>query len=118
MQSSLLRGILDRVQMVDGVEPLAHAKALFDLHTDLFLTQRFQEKEADRGVESGSVQPAWEKSLAHDRGEIALLDVEHVSHGCEGAEAPSGFTQAFSVVKPVNDTPVDLPRVVIHIESK
>ena len=102
--------------MVDGVKPLAHVEAFADLRVDLFLVERLEEHEAEEGVESSGVHPAWQKSLAHDRSEVALLDVEGVGCGEEGTGAPSSLTHTLSIVKPVDDGLVELPVVVIHSE--
>ena len=103
--------------MVQGVEPLAHDQAFSALLFDLVHAERLQEHEANGSVESSGVQPAWQKSLAHERGEVALLDVKHVGHGEEGAETVGGLNDALSVVKTVDHSLVDLPIVVIHVSS-
>lgn len=100
--------------MVDGVEPLAHAQALPDLHFDLFLAQGLQQHEGDSSVEGSCVQPAWQESLSHDRGEVALSDVEHVGGGEDSAGEVGGLTDTLSVVESVDDCLVQLPVVVIH----
>ena len=101
--------------MVDRVEPLAHVDAFLDLLFDLILTEGLQEQEADCSVEGSCVQPAWKKSLAHDRGEVALLDVKHVCGGEESAGTVSGLNHALRVVESVDNSLVDLPIVVIHL---
>eukprot|EP00354_Favella_ehrenbergii_P010807 CAMPEP_0170468702 /NCGR_PEP_ID=MMETSP0123-20130129/11782_1 /TAXON_ID=182087 /ORGANISM="Favella ehrenbergii, Strain Fehren 1" /LENGTH=106 /DNA_ID=CAMNT_0010735335 /DNA_START=434 /DNA_END=754 /DNA_ORIENTATION=- len=103
--------------MVDGVEPLAHADAFPNLHLDLLGAQRLQQDERNRGIESGRVHPRHKKSLAHDGGEVALLDVEQVGQGEESAEAPSGLAGSLRVVESIDDGLVKLPIVVVHLLS-
>ena len=100
--------------MVDRVKPLAHDHALADLLLDLVSSQRLDQHEANKAIEGSGIEPAWKQSLSHDRGEVALLNVEHVSCGESGAGTISGLNDALSVVESVNDGLVQLPVVVIH----
>ena len=71
--------------MEHRVKPLAHDHAFLELLMDLLFAKRLEEHEANRTIEGSRVQPAWKKSLAHDWGEVAFLDVEHIGHGEDGA---------------------------------
>lgn len=100
--------------MVDRVKPLAHQDALFDLLFDLVLAERLDEHEDDTGVEGGSGHPARKKSSAHDRCEVALLDVEHVGGGVERAGEVGGLDGTLSVIQSRHDCLVHLPIVIVH----
>ena len=112
---SLLVLSLVFLEMEERVEPLAHDHSLPELNLDLLLVKWPEKHEANCTVESSSVQPDWKKSLAHDGGEVALLDVEHVGQGEDEGSEISGLTEALSVVKPVDNGSVLLPVVVIHV---
>ena len=115
LKSSLLDWLLNWVQVIEGVEPLAHEHAFSHLHLDLLLAKRLKEHETNGGVECSSIQPAVHKSGAHERGEVSLLDVEHVGGSVDGAGEVSGLNDALRVVQSVDDGLVNLPVVVIHL---
>lgn len=100
--------------MVYRVKPLAHSDALFDLLCDLVLAERLDKHEDHSSVQSGSGHPAWKKSSAHDRCEVALLDVEHVGGGIESAGAIGGLNSALSVIQSGDNCLLHLPIVVVH----
>ena len=108
---SLLGGLLE---MEHRVEPLAHNDTLLHLHLDLVSAKGLQHNESNGSVEGGGVEPAGEESLTHNRGEVALLDVEHVGGGEEGAGTVAELNGALRVVQSVDNCSVFLPIVVIH----
>ena len=71
--------------MEHGVEILAHEHAFPELLLHLLFAERLEHHESNGTVESGSVQPAWKKSLAHNGGEVSSLDVKHVGRGIDSA---------------------------------
>ena len=89
--------------MEERVEPLAHDDAFLELHLDLVSVERLDEQAADDDVEAGGVEPAWDKSLAHDGSEVALLDVKHVGCGENGACEVSRLEHSLGVVQSVDN---------------
>ena len=106
--------LLVLVQVEGGVKPLAHDESLSHLEVDLVSVQGLKEDEGDESAERNAVHPDGQKAGAAGVYEVALSDVEQIG-SCEtwGAEK-IGFPKTLGVVESVNDSLIQLPRVLIH----
>ena len=113
----MLLGLLNRLQMEEGVEPLAHDLALSPLDGDLVLGEGSQKNEESDGVADGPVGPDLGDACLHGAGEIVLLNIEQVASGVSEGKQGRVHKDALAVVKAVNNSLVLLPFVCLHFSD-